>query len=279
MATMPTERGTTRGLALLASFRDLVVHRQAIQIFVSRDIRGRYVNSVLGLWWALIQPIALLVLYTFVFSVVMRLRLGESDRPGEYALYLFCGLLPWLAFADAVTRSASVIVEQTPLIKKVVFPSQILPVHLVLSALVVEAVGVAVLLGAVIVLGRPPGWSLVALPVVVLLQALFTAGIAWLVATIAVFVRDVRQAVGLGLTLWMFLTPIVYPASMVPERYQWVLAANPMSAIVDAYRAVVLDDRLPAAAPMALFAAIALVAFVFGHWVFGRSRQAFADLL
>jgi len=279
MPTMPTERGTTRGLALLAPFRSLVVHRQAIRIFVSRDIRGRYVNSALGLWWAVIQPVALLILYTFVFSVVMRQRLGDSDGTGEFALYLLCGLLPWLAFADAVTRSASVIVEQSPLIKKVVFPSEILPVHVVLSALVVEAVGLAVLLGAVIVWGRPPGWSLLVLPVVVLLQGLFTTGIAWLLATIGVFIRDVRQVVGLGLTLWMFLTPIVYPASIVPERYRWVLAINPMSYVVDAYRAVVLDDRLPAAAPLALFASIAIVAFVLGHWVFIRSKQAFADLL
>jgi ABC-type polysaccharide/polyol phosphate export permease len=301
MLTMPTERGTTRGLAAtppvspvarrtgsrlgavgrlaVAPFRSLVVHRQAIRIFVGRDIRGRYVNSALGLWWAVIQPLALLTLYTFVFSIVMKQRLSQSDGTGEFALYLFCGLLPWLAFADATTRSASVIVDQTPLIKKVVFPTEILPVHVVLSGLVVEAVGLVVLLVAVTALGRPPGWSLAVLPGIVVLQVLFTTGLAWLLAAVAVFIRDVRQVVGLGLTLWMFLTPIVYPASLVPDRYRWVLAVNPMSFVVDAYRAAVLDHRLPAAVPTAIFAAIALAAFVAGYWAFSRSKRAFADLL
>jgi len=301
MHTMPTERGTTRGLAvaptvsavapragsrlaalgraIVAPFQSLVVHRQAIHIFVARDIRARYVNSALGLWWAVIQPLALLALYTFVFSIVMRLRLGDRDGTGEFALYLFCGLLPWLAFADAMTRSASVIVDHTPLIKKVVFPTEILPVYVVLSALVVEAVGLGVLLLAVTALGNPPGLALAMLPVIVVLQLLFTAGLAWLLAAIAVFVRDVRQVVGLGLTLWMFLTPIVYPASLVPEQYRWVLAVNPMSFVVDAYRAAVLDNRLPPGAPMATFALFALAVFLTGHWAFSRSKRAFADLL
>lgn len=300
MLTMPTERGTTRGLAvaspagavvtspsgqpppghtIVAPFRSLVTHRQAIQIFVGRDIRARYVSSALGLWWAVIHPLALLILYTFVFSIVMQQRLSASDGTGEFALYLFCGLLPWLAFADAMNRSASVIVDQTPLVKKVVFPTEILPVHLVLSALVVEAVGLAVLLAAITVWGRPPGWTLVALPGVIVLQALFTTGLAWLLAAVAVFIRDVRQLVGLGLTMWMFLTPIVYPASLVPERYQWVLAANPMSFVVEAYRAVVLDHRLPAGAPTLVFALIAVAVFIAGYWSFSRSKRAFADLL
>ena len=298
---MPTQRGINSGLALtpagdpsalrnrsrlaafgqavLAPFRALISHRQAIQIFVNRDIRGRYINSALGLWWAVIQPLALLALYTFVFSRIMSIRFSESASTGDFALYVFCGLLPWLAVSDALTRSSSVLLEQTPLIKKVVFPSEILPVHLVLSALVVELVGLAVFLGIVIVGGRLPGWSLLALPVVVALQFVFMTGLAWLLATFAVYLRDVRQVVGLVLTLWMFLTPIVYPASLVPARYQWVLDVNPMTTIVDAYRAALLDDRMPALVPLALFAGVAFTVFVSGHWVFMRSKRTFADLL
>lgn len=270
---MPTIR------ALVSPFRALVLHREAIGIFVGRDIRGRYVNSVLGLWWAVIQPLALLLLYTFVFSRIMNIRLGGRDGPGDFALYLFCGLLPWLAFADAVTRSTSVVVEQTPLIKKVVFPSEILPIHVVLSALVVEGVGLALLLAGITLWGRPPGWSLLALPLVVALQFLFTTGVAWLLAALAVFVRDTRHVVGLCLTLGMFLTPIVYPASMVPERFRWVLTINPMAYLVDAYRGTVLDGRPPALASAAIFAATAVVVFVWGHWAFTRSKPSFADLL
>jgi lipopolysaccharide transport system permease protein len=263
----------------MAPFRSLLVHREAISIFVSRDIRGRYINSALGLWWAVIQPLALLALYTFVFSLVLSGRLGKSGSTTEFALYCFCGLLPWLAVSDALARSSSVLIEQTPLIKKVVFPSEILPIHLVLSAIIVEIVGLAVFLAVVMIGGRLPGWSLLTLPVVMVLQFFFTAGVAWLLATLAIYLRDVRQVVGLGLTLWMFLTPIVYPASLVPARFQWVLDLNPMTAVVDAYRAALLDDRWPAPAPLVVFAGVALVVFVSGHWIFMRSKPTFADLL
>jgi ABC-type polysaccharide/polyol phosphate export permease len=274
---MPLNRGIVG--AVLSPFRTLVVHREAIELFVRRDIQSRYINSVLGVWWVVIQPLALLALYTFVFSYIMKSRLSASGSTGEFALYLFCGLLPWLAFADALTRSASVIVEQTPLIRKVVFPSEILPVHAVLSAVVVEAVGLAVLLGGLTAWGRPPGWALLVLPVVVVLQLLFTTGVAWLLATVAVFIRDTRHFVALGLTLWMFLTPIVYDVSLVPERFRWALTLNPIWLIVDAYRGTVLDARLPSLLPMGLLAGLSVLTFVVGHWAFCRSKHVFADLL
>ena len=274
---MTSQRGI--GSTLVNPFRTLAVHRQALEIFVGRDLRGRYVSSALGLWWAVIQPLALLALYTVVFSVIMKAPLGKEQSTGEFALYLFCGLLPWLAFADAVTRSASVIVEQTPLIKKVAFPSEILPIHLVLSAIVVEFVGLAAFLAVITLSGRPPGWSLLALPGVVLLQFLFTSGVAWLLASVSVFLRDARQVVGLALTLWMFLTPIMYQMSLVPERYRWVWVLNPMTFVIDAYRASVLGASIPSLTAAAVFAGVALVVFIFGHWVFSRAKPAFADML
>jgi lipopolysaccharide transport system permease protein len=264
---------------MLAPFRVLVAHWPAIQIFVNRDIRGRYINSALGLWWAVIQPLALLALYTFVFSSIMSIRLSETGGSAEFALYAFCGLLPWLAVADALTRSSSILLDQTPLIKKVVFPTEILPVHLVLSALIVEVAGLAVFLVVVMIGGRLPGWSLLILPGVMVLQFLFMTGVAWLLSTLALYLRDVRQVVGLLLTLWMFLTPIVYPASLVPARFQWLLDINPMTAIVGAYRAALLDDRMPGLLPFALLAVVAVAMFVSGHWVFMRTKPAFADLL
>jgi lipopolysaccharide transport system permease protein len=275
---MPINRGIV-GSAVVSPFRTLVDHREAIELFVRRDIQSRYINSILGLWWVVIQPLALLALYTFVFSYIMKMRLSPGDGAGEFALYLFCGLLPWLAFADALTRSASVIVEQTPLIRKVVFPSEILPVHAVLSALVVEAVGLVVLVAGLTAWGRPPGWALLVLPFVVVLQFLFTTGVAWLLATVAVFIRDTRHFVGLGLTLWMFLTPIVYDVAYVPEQFRWALTINPIWHIVDAYRGALLDARLPSLVPMSVLAGLALLTFFLGHWAFCRSKHVFADLL
>jgi lipopolysaccharide transport system permease protein len=234
---------------------------------------------VLGLSWAVIQPLALLVLYTFVFSYVLRLRLGGADSTATFALYLFCGMLPWLAFSEGLTRSATVILEQAHLIKKVVFPSEILPPYVVTSALVIELFGLAVLLVAVAVFYRGPSWSMLLLPPILLLQFLLTVGVGWLLASVNVFLRDVGQVLGLGLTLWLFVTPIFYPAELVPARFRWVLDLNPMYYLVQAYRDVLLEQRAPLLSHGIALAAMALAVFVVGHWFFRRSRPAFVDVL
>jgi len=267
------------GRSLVSPFQVLLGQRDTIELFVRREIRGRYVNSVLGLSWAVLHPLALLALYTFVFSHVLSVRLGGDGGPASFPLYLFCGMLPWLAFADGVTRASSVLVEQTPLIKKVVFPSEVLPAYVVIAALVMEGVGLAVLLPAVVLFGGGLGWSLLALPGIVLLQFLFTMGVAWFLACVGVAVRDVRHVLGVLLTLWMFLTPIVYPADMVPARFRWVLALNPLYYLVEAYRDVVLGHRLPPPSHVAVLAGVAVVVFVAGYATFRYSRHVFADLL
>jgi lipopolysaccharide transport system permease protein len=270
-----------RGLTelLVSPFRMLVAHRTTIGAFVRRDIRGRYVTSVMGLSWAIIQPVALLLLYTFVFSTVLRIRFGETATTAGFAAYLFCGMLPWLAFAEGVTRSASVILEQAPLIKKVVFPSEILPAYVVVSALVMEFIGLAALLAGVGLVYGSLGWPLLLLPLVVVLQFLFTMGLGWLLASLNVFLRDVGQLLGLALTLWMFLTPIFYPAELMPARFRWLLDLNPMFYVVQAYRDLVLEQRLPILAHLAALAGMAVSAFVTGYWFFRRSKHAFVDVL
>jgi len=265
-------------LALLAPFQTLVRHRSTIQAFVRRDIRARYVNSVLGLSWAIIVPLTLLSLYTFVFSYVLKVRLGGTGTTASFAVYLFCGMLPWLAFAEGVTRSTSVVLEHAHLIKKVVFPSEILPVFAVLAALVSELVGLILLLAYVGVL-QGLAWTVLALPVVLVLQVMLTVGLGWLLASVNVFLRDVGQVLGLAVTIAMFLTPIFYPADLVPARFRWLLALNPLYHLVDAYRALVLDQRLPALSGLVMLAAVAVAAFVLGHWVFQRAKPAFVDVI
>lgn len=264
---------------LIAPFRMLVVHRSTIQAFVRRDIQARYVSSVMGLSWAIIQPLTLLALYTFIFSHILRIRLGGSGTTASFAVYLFCGMLPWLAFADGLTRSAGIVLEHTHLIKKVVFPADILPAYVVVSAFVTQLVGLAFLLAAVTLFHRGPGWPLALLPVVIVFQLLLTMGLAWFLASVNVFLRDVGQGLGLVMTLWMFLTPIFYPVEMVPERFRWLFGLNPMYYVVEAYREIVLEQRLPVLPHLAALAAAAIPAFVAGYWFFSRSKHAFVDVL
>jgi ABC-type polysaccharide/polyol phosphate export permease len=269
----------TRAVPLIEPFRVLLAHRRTIGAFVRRDIRARYVTSVMGVWWAVVQPLALLALYTFVFSYVLGLRFGGTASEAGFAVYLFCGMLPWLAFAEGVSRSATVILDQASLIKKVVFPSEILPAYVVTSALVTELVALAVFAAGVSLVDRRLGWPLLLLPLVVALQFIFTMGLAWALSSLNVFLRDVGQVLGLVMTCWMFLTPVFYPAELVPARARWLLELNPMYHVVQAYRDVVLERQPPGWASLAALTAIALGTFVLGHWLFRRSKHAFVDVL
>ncbi len=275
--------GSRRGLGpadvLLSPFRLLAVHRRTIYAFVRRDIHGRYVTSVLGLSWAIIQPLTLLMLYTFVFSYVLKIRLGDTSSTKSFALYLFCGMLPWIAFSEGVMRSSNVILEHAHLIKKVVFPSEILPAFAVLSALVMESVGLAVLLITVQLFYGGLSVTLLALPVVVVLQVMLTMGFGWFVASLNVFLRDVGQVLGLAMTLWMFLTPIFYPPEAIPARVQWMLTVNPLYHAVESYRSLILERRMPAVDHFVILGFVAVTAFLVGHWFFRRSKSAFVEVL
>jgi lipopolysaccharide transport system permease protein len=262
----------------VAPVRLLLEHRGLILAFVRRDVRGRYASSVLGLSWAVIQPLALLAVYTFIFSTILQVRFGAASGPGSFAAYLLCGMLPWLAFAEGVSRSAGVVLEHAHLLKKVVFPAEVLPVFVVLSALLMELVGLGALLVATAGLGGL-GWPVLLLPVILLLQTLLTLGLGWFLASVNVFLRDVGQLLGLALSLGMFLTPIVYPPEMLPPGFRWLLLVNPMAFLVEAYRAVVLEARLPPLRPVLLLAATALAAFLAGYWFFRRAKRAFVDVL
>ncbi len=268
------------GLAVVwEPFRTLVRHRGTIASFVRRDLQGRYASSMLGMSWALIQPLLLLALYTLVFSVILRVRLGGDGGIASFALYLFCGMLPWIAFSDAVSRSTHVVLEHVTLIKRVVFPSEILPVYVVAATFVMELVGLAVLLVAVQLVHLPLRAALVALPVVCAFQLMLTLGIAWVLASLNVFFRDIGQVLPLALTFGMFLTPIFYTPEMLPARLRPFMALNPLAAVIDGYRRVLLDGAWPVPRSLAVLGGTALVVFALGHWFFVRSKRAFVDVM
>ena len=265
--------------ALVAPFQVLVRQRPVITTFVQREIRTRYGSSALGLAWPLIRPLSLLALYTFVFSTVMKIRVTENGSTTDFAFFLFCGLVPWLAFADGITRATTAIHDQSSLVKRIRFPSEVLPLHQVLVALAIESLGLVILLGALLVVGRVPGWPLLALAAILFPQFLFTTGLAWVLATLSVLLSDTRQLVAFALMFWMYATPIFYPLAMVPERLRWLFWLNPMTYVVETYRDAILENRAPGLVPFALFCAVSLAVFIAGYWVFQRSKYEFADVL
>ena len=170
-------------------------------------IKGRLSD----LFWSLVHPLVMLALYTYVFSAILKVRVGSAEGTGNFAIYLFCGLLPWNAFAEGVNRSTGVILEHANLTKRTVFPSEILPIHPVVSGIFNQLVGLNVLLVALLVTAHPFSPLILILPLILLLQFGLTVGLARIVAGITVFVRDLGQVCGMVMTIRVFLTPIFYP--------------------------------------------------------------------
>ena len=244
-----------------------------------RELTARYRGSILGIMWTLVTPMVMIAIFTIIFAGIFKAKFGASNSQWDYALYLFCGLLPWNAFQESVQLSASTIIAHANLVKRVVFPLETLPVSLSLAAVVNQLLGTMVLIVAVIVLRRELHVTIIYLPLILIPQLIATFGAAWLVASLGVFVRDIVQGIALMLMAWMYLTPIIYPESIVPAAYRTAINLNPFTSLVRNYRRVILDGLAPDWSGLAYFTAFALVSFVLGYWWFARTRKNFADVI
>lgn len=244
-----------------------------------RELTARYRGSILGIMWTLVTPMVMIAIFTIIFAGIFKAKFGASSSQWDYALYLFCGLLPWNAFQESLQLSSTTIVAHANLVKRVVFPLEALPVSLSLAAVVNQLFGTIVLIVAVILLRREMHVTIIYLPLILIPQLIATFGAAWLVASLGVFVRDIVQGMALVLMAWMYLTPIIYPESIVPVPYRAAINLNPFTALVRNYRRVILDGLSPDWSGLAYFAAFALVSFVLGYWWFARTRKNFADVI
>jgi lipopolysaccharide transport system permease protein len=244
-----------------------------------REVAARYKGSVLGILWAVLTPLVTIATFTLVFAGIFGARFGATGSAWEFALYLFCGVLPWTAFAEAVQVSSQKIVTQANLVKRVVFPLEILPVAQSLASLANQLFGTIALLAAALVIQRTIHPTVLWLPMLLVPQLLVTLGAAWLVASLGVFLRDIVQGIALLLMVWMYLTPIFYPESIVPERFRPWINANPFTHLMRSYRYVMLEGSQPDWRGLAYFTGFALIVFLFGYWWFARTRKNFADVI
>ncbi|GAX37965.1 ABC transporter permease [Nodularia sp. NIES-3585] len=254
-----------------------------LRTLVRRDLEARYKGSVLGNLWPLVNQLSQLLIYTYVFSVVLRVKLTLTSLPENnftFGLWLFAGLLPWIAFSGGLMQSASSVVGQPNLVKKVVFPLALLPLVPILSTFIESSLGLMALILFVAVQAHTLHPTLALLPLVWLTQLLLTAGLGYLAAGLTVFLRDVPQTLGVTLNIWMYLTPIIYPASAIPEAWRnWVFWLNPLTAIAEVYRDLILVGDVQHWGEWGVASAIALMIFCFGFTVYQRLRPAFADVL
>lgn len=213
---------------------------------VARDFRVRYLGSTLGASWAFLNPLAQILIYTLVFAGVMQTRLPNGRDPLGYSLYLCAGLLTWNYFVEVLLRSQTVFLEQANMLKKLSFPKVTLPSYVLLSASINFAIVWGLFLALLLISGRWPGWVLIALVPLLLIQQVLAIGLGLLLGVTNVFFRDVAQAVGIGVQFWFWLTPIVYPLSAVPGFARDLLALNPVYPLIASYQRIIVEHQWPA---------------------------------
>jgi ABC-type polysaccharide/polyol phosphate export permease len=256
----------------------LGTHLSLVGDFVRRDLKQRYTGSVGGLFWFIVTPLVLIGLYVVFFSVILKVRFSSTEGPLEFVKYLLCGLVPWMAFQEAVQRSVHTIVENREIIKKVRFPSEVLPASVIATSYLHHLLGWGAFLAFLAIIGGLRGTFLLLFPIL-LLQIAFTLGIAFGLSAANVYLRDVGSAVGLGFNLLFYLTPIVYPVSIAPPWVQAILLWNPLTGMIEMYRGVVLEGVFPGVEPLAWTVACSMASLAGGMALFLKLKRGFVDLL
>lgn len=265
----------------LSLIRSTWHNRQLILALVRRDVTSRYRGSALGMLWTILNPLLMLSIYTFVFSEVFGMRWGGGthDSPRDFALMLFAGMLLFTLFSECVNRAPALIVANPNLVKRVVFPLEIQSWVVLLSGLFQTAVNLAVLLIAFLVLKGAPPWTALLIPVVILPLSLVILGLVWFLSSLGVYLRDTGQVVGHLVVMAMFLSPLFYPVTAIPERFRPLFFLNPLTMLMEEARKLLILGHLPNWSGLGLFTVTAALFAALGFWWFQRTRRGFADVI
>lgn len=266
----------------VAMARNLWRHRELIWQFTRRQVMQRYKGSYMGLLWSFITPLALLLVYTCAFSVILKVSWGKGEVPGghiNYAIMLFAGFVAFNVFSESILSAPHLIVNNPNLVKRVVFPMETLPVDAVGAAFVNSLFGLVILLiGVIAVQGYIP-WTIIFLPLIYLPLLLLSAGFTWFFTSLGVFIRDVGHLLAVLIQMLFFLTPIIYPLSSVPESIRFLLYLNPLSFIVNHFRRVIIFGQMPDWGQYSLLTLLAGLVCVLGYIWFMKSKKTFADVV
>ena len=263
-------------------FSSVLRNRQLIVQMIRREVVGRYRGSALGLAWSFFTPVLMLAVYTFVFSGIFKARWNPSGQPesiAHFAVMMFVGIIVLTMLTEVLTRSPTLILSNPNFVKKVVFPLEILPIVTLGAAGFHLMVSIAVLLLAFLMFNGFLYWTVILLPLVLVPLVLVTLGASWGLASLGVYLRDVNQAIGLVCSLLMFMSPIFYPLSAVPEKFRWVIAANPLTFVIEQARQVVINGALPDWTGLLLYTVVSAVVAWGGFAWFQKTRKGFADVL
>ena len=261
--------------------RSLWSNRQLIFQMTRREVVGRYKGSVMGLLWSFINPVFMLAVYTFVFSVVFKARWGVdgNESKTQFAIILFVGMIVHSLFAEVLNHSPSLILTNANYVKKVIFPLEILPVISMGAALFHTLVSLVVLLISFVIFNSHLHWTVIFTPLVLLPLVILTMGFAWVLASLGVFIRDVGQTIGLVTTVMMFLSPVFFPVTSMPAAYRPLIMANPITFIIEQSREVLIWGHQPNWIELGIYTLAATAVAWSGYAWFQKTRKGFADVL
>lgn len=260
---------------LLAIWR----YKDFVRGMVLREFRGRYRGSLLGSVWSILQPMALIFIYTIVFSKVMGARIKGVEDTMAYGIFLCGGLLPWSYFTELLGRCPDIFIDQANLLKKVNFPRSTLPVVLFLSTTINFIIVFTIFLFFLLITGRFPGWSILGFIPLLLIQQSFTLGIGMSLGVFNVFFRDIGHIVKIALQFWFWVTPIVYPVSILPDRLQGLVELNPLTHFITAYQQIVLHNQWPQLILFKYHLIISIATLITGFFLFRRLSGDIVDEL
>jgi len=260
---------------IVRTFFQVYQYRELLFALITRDIKVRYKQSALGVCWALLQPLALMIIFTIVFS-----RIASIATPGiPYPIFSYCALLPWTFFSTSLSFAIPSLVNNITLITKIYFPREIFPMAAVAACFFDFLVASLVFIGMMAMYHVAPTMALIFLPILLAIQIFLTLGIAFFASAANVFFRDIRYVVPLALQLWLFLSPVIYPLTMVPESYRFLYLLNPMAVLIEGYRSVVLSGMAPSLCWLTWAAFVSFAIFAAGYHFFKRMEMRFADLI
>lgn len=258
----------------MSYFKEIWNYREMIASLIKRDINGKYKGSVLGFFWTFLNPLLQLCVYTLVFSTIM--RNGIED----YYLFLFVALIPWIFFSTSLSGGASCIMSQQEMVKKIYFPREVLPISLVTSQFVNMLLSFIVVFAVLLISGK--GINLIAicyLPIIMCVEYIFALGIAFIVGSLTVYLRDLEYIVAIIVMAWQFLSPVLYSVEQVPEQLTWLLMLNPMAPIITAYRDILYYGKRPELLTLSHAFVLGTIVLVIGAIIFRKLEKHFVEEL
>ncbi len=254
-------------------FKSLYEYRELLKTSISKDVRGKYKNSVLGILWSFLNPLLQIAVYAIVFPLIMK-----SNLP-NYTVFLCCGLIPWNFFSAAISRTSFTMIENGNIIKKVYFPREVLPISVVTSEAINFIISTIIILAFVLGYGMGLSKFLIFYPLVLLVQYILLIGISFIVSSVTVYFRDLQHFIGIALQLLFYATPIVYAPNTIPENFQWILKFNPMTYVINGYRDIFYYKQMPDLSSMVMVLGVGLIVCLTGYFIFNKLQRRFAEEL